>query len=271
MMRGVRYVLMTWNPGPYDMDQYTPKGWHEDVVLRVQRGLPVVDDSWSLGTNWKQIRRGDLACLYRQGQHGRGIVAVGVVTTDPYQDAHWQPEHGGNAWYVGVEWDQALDVNEMVTLAELEAAVPHFSWTKVYASGRIIEGEEADELAALLGRDSASSATGVSGTGGQGPRGLTEQNARVEAAAMSCVVADYTAAGYVVEDVSDQNLGWDLEASTSSEFVPIEVKGCSGPEPSFFLTSNELRAAEEEPGWVVAIVTRALVEPTLHRHGRGRP
>jgi hypothetical protein len=34
----MRYVLLTWNPGPDDDEQYTPKQWLDDMVLPLQSG-----------------------------------------------------------------------------------------------------------------------------------------------------------------------------------------------------------------------------------------
>jgi hypothetical protein len=40
--------------------------------------------------------------------------------------------------------------------------------------------------------------------------------------------------------------------------VHVEVKGVQGDEPSFFLTGGEVRRAENDPAWVLAVVTSAL-------------
>jgi hypothetical protein len=43
----------------------------------------------------------------------------------------------------------------------------------------------------------------------------------------------------------------------------VEVKGVSGATPAILLTRNEARAAREEPGWRLAVVTRALTTPEV--------
>ncbi|MCO1594869.1 EVE domain-containing protein [Micromonospora sp. RHAY321] len=90
-------------------------------------------------------------------------------------------------------------------------------------------------------------------------------NALVEAAGMKTVAQHYKRAGWRVQDVSKQNKGWDLTCTSSDEEVHrVEVKGVSGLAPNVLLTRNEERSAREDPGWRLAVVTKALVEPTLH-------
>ena len=76
----MRYVLLTWNPGSADNEEYTPEKWLAEMVLPLQGGRPPDGDRWSIGTNWKTIESGDMVCMFRQGVHGRGIVATGVIT-----------------------------------------------------------------------------------------------------------------------------------------------------------------------------------------------
>ncbi|MGC4888076.1 protein NO VEIN domain-containing protein [Micromonospora sp. DT227] len=90
-------------------------------------------------------------------------------------------------------------------------------------------------------------------------------NAEVEAAGMKAVTRHYKRGGWRVQDVSKQNLGWDLACSApNGEVHQVEVKGVSGLVPKVLLTRNEERAAREKSGWRLAVVTKALIEPTLH-------
>ncbi|MFR9777792.1 protein NO VEIN domain-containing protein [Micromonospora sp. MS34] len=90
-------------------------------------------------------------------------------------------------------------------------------------------------------------------------------NAEVEAAAMDAVAADYEGRGWAVKDVSKECLGWDLTCTSRQGKVDkVEVKGVSGLIPKVLLTRNEERSAREDAGWRLAVVTKALVEPTLH-------
>lgn len=248
----MRYVLLTWNPGPDDDEQYTPEQWLDEMVLPLQEGRPPEGDRWSIGTNWKTIEAGDRACMFRQGVHGRGIVATGVITRGAFPDSHWNPDKTGDAWYVNVAWDRAFDLNRMITIDELAREVPAFAWNKVYSSGRIVDGTSAEHLATLLGQGPLPRKPRRKG----GQRfGVAEHNHLVELEAMELVIAGYESDRYVVRDVSKENLGWDLEARRGGKISYIEVKGATGPLPEFFLTPNEHRAAREQEGWVAVVIT----------------
>ena len=77
--------------------------------------------------------------MFRQGVHGRGIVITGVITRGAFQKAHWNADKTGDAWYVNVAWNGALDLNQMINVDELEREVPGYSWDRVYSSGRIAD------------------------------------------------------------------------------------------------------------------------------------
>lgn len=247
----MRYVLLTWNPGPGDDERYTPDEWFDAMVLPLQEGRQPDGYRWSIGTNWNRIITGDLVCMYRQGVHGRGIVATGVITGGAFLDSHWNPDKAGDAWYVNVAWNQALDLTQMITVDELKHQVSDFAWDNVYASGHIVDGSAAEQLACLLGQGPPLTAQGE---GGQ-QFAAAERRQQVELEAMECVSAGYRAERYEVTDVSRQNLGWDLEARRNGEMVYIEVKGTTGLHPEFFLTANEHRAATDQEGWVAVVIT----------------
>jgi len=90
-------------------------------------------------------------------------------------------------------------------------------------------------------------------------------NTVVEAAAMGVATEHFSSAGWTVEDVSVQKLGWDLTCTRAggTEVVRVEVKGVSGDKPSVLLTANELAAAKDHPGWSLAVVTEALTTKKL--------
>lgn len=136
----MRYVLLTWNPGPKDEEQYTPEQWRDEMVVPLRDGRPPDGDRWSIGTNWKIIQAGDMACMFRQGVHGRGIVATGLITRGAFRASHWNPYKTGDTWYVNVAWNRAFDLNQMITIDELAREVPGFAWNRVYSSGRIVDG-----------------------------------------------------------------------------------------------------------------------------------
>ena len=267
MIRVMRYVLLTWNPGPYNEDQYTPEQWLDEMVIPLQAGLPPEGDRWSIGTNWKVISKGDSVCMLRQGIHGRGIVANGVVTKAPFTAPHWHWDKTGDAHYVNVAWHRAMDLNQMITLKELEREVPGYDWNKVFSSGRIVEGESAEDLAVLLGQ--APLGRKPKKKGGQ-QYGTAEHNRLVELEAMEVVTAGYEGEGYAAKDVSKQNLGWDLEARRGKKIEFIEVKGATGPLPDFFLTPNEHHAAAKQVGWRAVVITSVFSEDKAGTSSLGR-
>jgi hypothetical protein len=86
----------------------------------------------------------------------------------------------------------------------------------------------------------------------------------VEAAAIRAVTEHYRARGYQVRSVEHEKCGWDLTCSPADgAVVRIEVKGTAGAKPNVLLTRNERRSAAHDPGWVLAVVTRAATQPTV--------
>lgn len=93
-----------------------------------------------------------------------------------------------------------------------------------------------------------------------------EHRDRVEAAAVARVRYHYESRGYLVEDVSSRNLGYDLEVLDPSgrPVLHVEVKGTSLATEAFFITANEMARATALDTWRLAIVTSALSpEPQL--------
>lgn len=88
-------------------------------------------------------------------------------------------------------------------------------------------------------------------------------NSLVEAAAMGAVTEHLLHLGYEVADVSAAKVGWDITATSGRSERRVEVKGVAGTEPRVLLTRNEVRTAESDPYWELAIVTQALTEDPL--------
>ena len=78
----MRHVLLTWNPGRDNDQQWSPEEWEADMVARFSEGR-TRDSTWSVGNRVHGIEPGDRAYLLRQGTHGRGLVAVGEITSGP--------------------------------------------------------------------------------------------------------------------------------------------------------------------------------------------
>ncbi|MEU4607428.1 DUF3883 domain-containing protein [Kribbella sp. NPDC023972] len=93
-------------------------------------------------------------------------------------------------------------------------------------------------------------------------------NREVELAAEAVVTRHYERRSWTVTRVAHLNCGWDLTASRGETERHLEVKGVSSSMPSILLTRNELRAAERDGSWLLAIVTTALTTPKLQEFSR---
>jgi len=83
-----------------------------------------------------------------------------------------------------------------------------------------------------------------------------EARARVERIAMEAVMAHERNLGYEPRDVSDENLGWDIESRvTEGELRLIEVKGRAKGANTVTITRNELLANHNKAGeFILALV-----------------
>jgi hypothetical protein len=265
---GSRHILATWNPGPSNDEQYTPEEW-EDFVARV--AARPVHGRWSVGQRQRDIEPGAHVYMLRQGQHGRGLVASGVVTSRPYEDDGFR-EGQASARYVAIEWRRAVPLEARLDVAHLQAAVPGFKWSSVYGSGREVRRPHAALLHAAWLAHLGDSPHGRGGGSDQplvvvvddkgrpvgAGFGSAEQNAKVEAAAMRCVIDVYGADGWRHHDVSREKVGWDVTFTRGGEEHHVEVKGVAGAKIECFVTANELEKARTMPSWRLAIVTDAL-------------
>src|SRR5205823_6141791 len=71
--------------------------------------------------------------------------------------------------------------------------------------------------------------------------------------------------GFTVQSKERVICGFDLLATSGVRELHVEVKGCRGPDPRFFLSRRERRTAELDPQWRLALVTNALGRPTPPR------
>jgi hypothetical protein len=103
-----------------------------------------------------------------------------------------------------------------------------------------------------------------------------EQNSRVEQAAVNFVESHYVAKGWSVKDVSEKNLGWDVECRRGGKVLCIEIKGRTQSHPvPVALSRNERKEFERAASssvWAeryrLAVVHDALSAPSLriYRH-----
>lgn len=91
-------------------------------------------------------------------------------------------------------------------------------------------------------------------------------NEAVEAEAVSAVIGWYEERGWDVASVEDENRGYDLICSKGRLEEHVEVKGTQGPTPSFFMSVNEYRCAQEDALFVLCVVTGIFSrESYVHR------
>lgn len=96
--------------------------------------------------------------------------------------------------------------------------------------------------------------------------GDSEQNRKVEQAAIRVVSGRYRKEGWQVASVEAQRCGFDLLCRRDGKEAHIEVKGTTGSERRCIVTAAELRHAKDDDHFVLALVTNALSEsPTLEQ------
>lgn len=97
--------------------------------------------SWSVGQRKKGIEPGDTFYLFRQGDHGRGLVARGEVDSEIFAEDHWDGTQR-SADFVGVIWLEALPLSQRVDVEELVRRIPDYGWATVFGSGRDLTKHE---------------------------------------------------------------------------------------------------------------------------------
>lgn len=143
-----RTWLMTWNPANWEWTSF------QDDRLRIAQNENITL-SWT--TSSKQLKEGDTAYIMRLGQEPKGLVARGTVTSEPYEDEHYQSEkakQGAKAYYVDITLTDLRDpkAEAFISLADLEAGtVDNQSWTP-QASGIEIKPRSAKLIAGFWNR-----------------------------------------------------------------------------------------------------------------------
>ena len=89
----------------------------------------------------------------------------------------------------------------------------------------------------------------------------------VQAAAMGYVMRHFKGYGYNAEDVTGQNLGYDIEVSNAkgATLLRVAVKGTSAGVPGFRLTDDERACSTREPLWRLLVVADALGPVAQHK------
>ncbi len=85
--------------------------------------------------------------------------------------------------------------------------------------------------------------------------GSSEENKKVEVAAMRFVAQWYRGRGWHVSDVSAQCLGYDLHCVKGPNILHVEVKGSTGQDHQFIITPNEMQKWKVDPLFILSLVT----------------
>jgi hypothetical protein len=81
---------------------------------------------------------------------------------------------------------------------------------------------------------------------------------RVEQAAVRFLARQLRRMGYRVRSRETEICGYDLHATRGVKQLHIEVKGCRGIKPRFFISRTERQTAQEDPSWRLVLVTRVV-------------
>lgn len=253
--------LLTWNP----RRQYDWKDLPR-LAKRLEDGK-TARFNWSCG-NSVSIRKGDRLFMLRQGLEPKGIVASGFATSGWYEDKHWDGRRG-TTHYVDILFDAIRDpAKRHVLPRELlgHGKLARVHWDTQQSGIRIPDdvGEELEKAwASLLGRKFVAKAPygeDAAVAGGAGFGADAEKNRKAEIVAVKFVRREFERRGWSIADVQKDNLGYDLACTRRGETQHVEVKGVSGADHKFILTSNEKRCLDSDESFVLAIVTNALLK-----------
>lgn len=247
-----------------------------------ERGLEIILN-WSVTDNYRSrmMKPTDKAILWVSGDSRRmtrGIWGIGWVTgfvqdtiheeLDPDEETFWHSEADRLAVTNDVDLDiplfedglsdedlRAAGIDDLEVQKQPQGSNPSWVSTEQLAAIQSL----LDEWPEWVEPDEEITVT----TGGAG-FGDPLTNKLVEEAAMK-EVKKFFGKGWKQKDVSMDKVGWDITFThkKSGEVALVEVKGRSGNFPVVLLTANEIRAAKEDPGWRLAVVTRALSNPIV--------
>lgn len=236
--------------------------------------------AWSVADDYRahMMEPGDVALLWTTGTHPiyrRGIWGWGHVTD--YAQMTLSDDDGAAYWFDQVDREsvkyqasvdilignplldddlRASGIDDLEVQRQKQGTNP--SWVSKAQLARI----EQLHGAVPPFRDRGQPIT--VGKGGAG-FGTPKQNKLTETAAMKVVKDLYWSHQWKCDDVSDQNLGWDITFTRDDQIAHVEVKGVGSTHPVVLLTANELRAAEVDDHWSLAVVTSALQKPSVHQ------
>ena len=135
-------IILGWNPDRWN-------SWDYDAVTDQVAETGQILERWSVGRH-RNIMPGAEAWLLLQGpgQHGRGLIGHGTVTSETYEAEHYS-DPAETLHYIGVAFDALLPLGFQITPAALAAAVSGVQWGSLRGSGRSIPPESESSLRRL--------------------------------------------------------------------------------------------------------------------------
>jgi len=236
-------LILTWNPDKFhwDEDEY------RDIAQQTALGVPVPFD-WSTGGRTGGVGDGDRFVLLRQGTHGRGIVASGMVTSEVFRTGTWD-ESGGESNYVKISFERVVPVEDALPTETLKEQVPETNWDRLQMSGTLLKPELITRLAQLWSDHLAGIAEGESGSGGGGQGIVADalRRKKIEDAAQERLMEHYRHSGFTVTDTRYGN-PFDAIAQRGDQLVYLEAKGTQSNGSTVRVTRDEVAHARVNAG-----------------------
>jgi 5-methylcytosine-specific restriction protein A len=124
-------VILGWNPDRWH-------GWNYDAVVEQVAETGQFIDRWSVGRHRNILPGTDAWLLLQgQGQHGRGLIGHGMVTSETYEAPHYSDPRSTTR-YAGVAFDALLPLGSQILSDVLADAVPGVQWSSFRGSGRSV-------------------------------------------------------------------------------------------------------------------------------------
>lgn len=136
------WFVLNWNPDVWR--GISDEAWNEFAELGEG---DLAEGRWSTGSRHGGIEPGDGLFFLRQGRD-RGILAVGVATSDVYRAPHYNDD-SRMAWYVDHQWREARTIDDRLRTEDLHISVPDVPWSNLYGSGVNVTERDAELILTL--------------------------------------------------------------------------------------------------------------------------
>lgn len=140
-MDAMTAILGGWNPAKSSWTGLA------EAVHATAHGEPV-PVRWGVSRRRHGVGPGDRFYVLRQGAGRRGLLASGTVTSDTYEDAHWDSTPGRTIRYVDVELDCVVDPADVLPVALLRELCGRTNWSP-QSSGTSVHPVDEERLEQL--------------------------------------------------------------------------------------------------------------------------